>query len=231
MKRSEMNAAIADAMALFYDFKLRLPPWAYWTPDQWRNVGSEADEIRNHGMGWIVTDFGSGDFNSCGLTVFVVRNGRLVDGKPATSKTYAQKFFLIRPGQKTPYHFHWMKTEDLLNHGGGRLNVQLAWPNPDERSLSTREVRVQIDGIKHRLPAEGLITLEPGQSVEFPPMLSHQFWGHPGDGKVFAGEVSSLNDDSKDNCFLGLDVDRTPIVEDELVQYLLLNEYPSAVAV
>jgi len=30
------------------------------------------------------------------------------------TKTYAEKYMVVQPGQVTPWHFHWCKTEDLL---------------------------------------------------------------------------------------------------------------------
>jgi hypothetical protein len=211
-------------------YKLHLPPWAYWMAKDWQTVGSEADEIKKHGLGWVATDFGSGDFSKVGLLIFVSRNGCLHDNKPVTTKTYAEKVMIVQPGQVTPYHFHWCKTEDLINRSGGRLSVELAWASDDEKSLSDRTVEVQKDGIATRLKPGERMVLQPGESVTFPPRLCHQFYGYPEDGTVLAGEVSSLNDDSTDNCFLGNPFQRTPIEEDEPRKYLLIGEYASAAA-
>ncbi|HEY9772962.1 MAG TPA: D-lyxose/D-mannose family sugar isomerase [Planktothrix sp.] len=225
MKRSEINRAIAEATEVLSQYRFSLPPWAYWTAKEWQNIGSEADEIRKHGLGWIVTDFGSGEFAKCGLIIFVARNGCLQEDKPTTTKTYAEKVMIVQPGQVTPYHFHWCKTEDLINRSGGRLAVQLAWAAEDEQSLAQTPVDVQVDSIRRRLKPGEKLTLQPGESVEFPPRLCHQFYGFPEDGTILAGEVSSLNDDSADNCFLGKPFARTPIVEDEPIKYLLNSEY------
>ncbi len=135
------------------------------------------------------------------------------------------KMFVVQPEQVTPWHFHWMKTEDLINRGGGRLEVELAWAADDEKSFDEREVRVQVDGITKIIPSGGKLILEPGESVTLPPKLCHQFCGHKGDKTVLAGEISSLNDDTKDNCFMGKTVDRTPIIEDEAPRYSLTGEY------
>jgi D-lyxose ketol-isomerase len=225
MKRSEINRAISEALELFDQYKFRLPSWAHWTIADWRQIGSEADEIRRHKLGWMVTDFGSGVFKEVGLLICVVRNGCLHEHEPLTTKTYAEKFMIVLSGQVTPYHFHWHKTEDLINRSGGRLVVELAWANDDECSLSDRRVVVQVDGLtKHIDPGQKLV-LQPGESVTFPPKLCHKFYGYPDDGTVLAGEVSSLNDDATDNCFLAKPCERSPIIEDEPRKYLLCDEY------
>ena len=61
-----------------------------WTPEEWRRKGAECDEIRACKLGWDVTDFGSGEFNRRGLTLFCVRNGR--QGEP-NGKPYALNLF------------------------------------------------------------------------------------------------------------------------------------------
>ncbi len=226
MKRSRINRLIEEGLEFFDRHGLKLPPWAKWTCSDWQeHLGAESLEIRSHGMGWNLTDFGSGDFEKSGLLLFILRNGLLKDEKPQDTKTYAEKAMMVRPAQITPWHFHWLKTEDLINRGGGRLEVELGWASDDERSISGKEVIVQVDGISRKLPPGGKLVLEPGESVTLPPRLCHQFCGHPKDQMVCVGEVSSLNDDSKDNCFIyGLPPGK--IEEDEPRKYWLCTEYP-----
>ena len=38
---------------------------------------------------------------------------------------YAEKVLIVDPDQVTPFHFHWVKTEDIINRGGGELVVQV----------------------------------------------------------------------------------------------------------
>lgn len=224
MKRSQIDRLIDQALSLCAEHSFHLPPWSSWTCDNWKTAGAEADEIRNHGLGWNATDFGGGNFEQQGLLLCVIRNGWLKDGKPATTKTYAEKAFIVGPEQVTPWHFHWIKTEDLLNRGGGRLQVEVAWAGGDEKSLADKPVEVKIDSILRTVKPGVPLVLEPGQSIEFPPRMWHKFYGKAGDPKVIAGEVSSLNDDATDNCFL------TPftagrIEEDVQAKYPLLSEY------
>ena len=75
MKRSEINRLIEDAKKLLHKNQMRLPPFAYWSPADWKKKGAECDEIRECRLGWDITDFGSGKFNEIGLSVFTVRNG------------------------------------------------------------------------------------------------------------------------------------------------------------
>lgn len=227
MNRSQINRLIDEAITFFDSHKLRLPPWAYWTCDQWQSqLKQDTIEIRTHGMGWNVTDFGSGEFDSRGLLLFIMRNGLLKNNTAQDTKTYAEKAMMVRPGQITPWHFHWMKTEDLINRGGGRLEVELGWANDAENDIDSRDVIVQVDGITRSIPAGGKIILEPGESVTLPPKLCHQFCGHSGDDRICVGEVSSLNDDSKDNCFI-FGLPKMQIHEDEARKYWLCTEYPT----
>ena len=39
MKRSEINAAIARAKAVLDQYDFHLPPFAFWTPEAWREKG------------------------------------------------------------------------------------------------------------------------------------------------------------------------------------------------
>jgi D-lyxose ketol-isomerase len=226
MKRSQIDRLIDEAIGFFDSHHLKLPPWAYWSTKDWQEHLDESSlEIRTHGMGWNVTDFGEGEFDKKGLLLFIIRNGLLKNGTPADSKTYAEKAMMVRPGQITPWHFHWMKTEDLINRGGGRLELELGWASDDEKSIDSRAVEVQVDGISRRIPAGGKIILEPGESATLPPKLCHQFAGCANDKSICVAEVSSLNDDNTDNCFI-FGLRKSPIVEDVSRKYWLCNEYP-----
>ncbi len=83
-------------------------------------------------MGWDITDFGSGDYEKIGLFLFTIRNGRQADLKRMRGKLYAEKLLIADVGQVTPMHFHWNKSEDIINRGGGDLVIQLYNSTPDE---------------------------------------------------------------------------------------------------
>ena len=226
MKRSRINALIRVAEAFFVKHRFRLPPFGHWTPDQWSSKGHSADEIRKNCLGWDLTDFGRGSFESLGLLLFTSRNGD--SGDHHDSKCYAEKIMIVRERQVTPWHFHWMKVEDIINRGGGNLVVELAWATPDENGLDDREVEVSCDGVVRTVPARGKVALRSGESITLPPKLYHQFYGEEGKGTVLVGEVSKTNDDNTDNRFLD-DMGRFPQIEEDEAPYrLLCTEYPPA---
>ena len=45
MKRSEINAIIDHTIDFLHKHDIKLPPFGYWTPDQWQTKGSECEEI------------------------------------------------------------------------------------------------------------------------------------------------------------------------------------------
>ena len=223
MKRSEINGFIREAEDFYRQYRFSLPPFAAWSPEDWQSKGREADEIRSNNLGWDLTDFGSGDFLKIGLFLFTVRNGNVAD--PA-SKRYAEKIMIVRERQVTPWHFHWMKAEDIVNRGGGSLVIELANATRDESALAETDVDVSTDGVRRRIEARGRIVLSPGESITLVPRLYHTFWATEGAGQVLVGEVSSVNDDATDNRFLDAPGRFPDIHEDEPPYRLLCNEYP-----
>jgi D-lyxose ketol-isomerase len=222
MKRSEINDIIREADAFLKEYRFRLPPFAYWTPDEWRTKGEEAREIVAHGLGWDITDFGGGDFDKLGLFLFTVRNGAVENLKKGEGKVYAEKIMMVREGQVTPMHYHWLKTEDIINRGGGKLAIRL-YNATEDGELDDTSVVVSMDGVQHTVEAGGIVRLKPGESITLTPGMYHEFWGE--DGKVLVGEVSSVNDDNTDNRFHE-PVGRFPdIEEDEPPLYPLVGDY------
>lgn len=225
MKRSEINGVMRDARAFFDTYQFRLPVWAKWSPEDWAQAGPAAAEVVQNGLGWDITDFGSGDFAAQGLLLFTIRNGN--PNRPGDRKPYCEKIMIVREGQVTPCHTHAQKIEDIINRGGGNLVLELA--NSDgQGGLSDQPVTVSIDGLEQTVEARGRVSLKPGQSITLPQGLYHAFWGEEGAGPVLVGEVSTVNDDTGDNLFLE-PVGRFPeIDEDEPPLHLLCNEYPAA---
>ena len=220
MKRSEINAIMRSASSFIHECGLFLPPFAAWSAADWQAKGAEAQEIVEHRLGWDVTDFGSGDFARCGLFLFTIRNGH--PAKPQ-SKPYAEKLLIALEGQVTPLHFHWKKTEDIINRGGGILAVKLYNSTPDEALDAQADVHVSTDGVARVVPAGGVVELRPGESITLTPYLYHEFWGVG--GRVLVGEVSSVNDDAADNRFYQ-PIGRFPTIEeDEPPLHLLCTDY------
>ncbi len=223
MKRSDINAIMRNAIAFMREHDFYLPPFAFWTPQDWATKGEEAREIVEHQLGWDITDFGQGDYEKIGLFIFTIRNGTMEALRKSHGKVYAEKLLIVDVNQVTPMHFHWSKAEDIINRGGGDLVVQLYHSTPDE-CLDTSDVTVAVDGVARTVKAGGLVRLSPGESIFLPRGLYHTFWGE--EARVLIGEVSSINDDTTDNRFHEK-VGRFPAIEeDEPPKYLLFSEYP-----
>lgn len=221
MKRSEINQKIREALEFFELMNFRLPPWGYWSPAQWEQNKGACQDIFSGSLGWDLTDFGSGDFSTSGLLLFTIRNGNPERDK----RPYAEKIMIVDENQLTPTHFHWKKTEDIINRGGGNLVLEL-FPSDEDEQIADRPFSVSTDGITSFLEPGDKVVLSPGESITLYQGLFHNFYGEPGKGKVLVGEVSSVNDDEDDNNFL--DAVRFPqITEDEAPEYLLAGDYPA----
>ena len=222
MKRSQINAILQSAQDVFDHYQFRLPPWAAWSPADWQARRDDCREVVDCQLGWDITDFGSGRFAERGLTLFTLRNGRLGQG----SKTYAEKIMVVEDGQETPAHFHFQKTEDIINRGGGLLVLQL-WNSDDAQGKADSPVRVSIDGIVRTVDAGGYVRLAAGESICLTRGLYHRFYG---EGRVLVGEVSQVNDDHADNRFFET-LGRFPSVdEDQAPWRLLVSDYAKWVA-
>ena len=222
MKRSEINHIIRDAEQFIAAQKFHLPPFARWSPSDWRTKGSEIREITENSLGWDVTDFGLNDFAHKGVLLFTIRNGTLAQLAQGTGKVYCEKILVCQPEQFVLHHFHKAKTEDIINRGGGRLEIVLQQANHSGR-FSNDELSVSLDGVRTTVQAGGTLILEPGESITLEPYQSHQFRAL--DSSVLVGEVSTVNDDANDNFFFE-PVGRFPkIEEDELPYRLLCTEY------
>lgn len=224
MKRSEINEIMRQGLAFVRDSRFFLPPFSFWSPEEWAQRGPESQEIVDQQLGWDITDFGSGNFAEEGLLLFTLRNGTFAELKKPLGKIYGEKLLIVQPGQLTPTHFHHQKMEDIINRGGGKLVVQL-WNSTPDNELADTDVTVSCDGVHRTVAAGDTITLEPGESVCLPQRLYHAFWGHKDHGPVLVGEVNRVNDDRIDNHFHG-SVGRFPeIEEDEVPLHLLTMDY------
>ena len=227
MKRSEINRALKEMEAVCAKYSCYLPPFCAFTPEQWKSAGPEYDEVRDCMLGWDITDFGLGNFAETGFSLITIRNGnrRMPDRYP---KAYAEKLLYLREGQHCPNHFHWYKTEDIINRGGGNVLIRVYNSLADEEIDYTSDVTVHTDGRTRTVPAGTQIRLRPGESISIRPLLYHDFSVEKGSGNVLLGEVSQCNDDNTDNRF-NPPVGRFPRIEEDEPPYrLLCNEYPPA---
>ena len=223
MKRSELNKIMREAVEFADKMNFKLPPFAYWSPEEWAEKGHEYDEIRDNMLGWDITDFGSGDFMKIGLLMFTIRNGNFTD--PKYVKPYAEKLLIVEEGQITPYHFHWKKMEDIINRGGGNLMIKV-YNSTEDGEFADTDVEVMVDGRRYFVPAGSVVCIKPGESITLPTGQYHKFWAEG--GKTLVGEVSKVNDDRVDNRFYEPTGRFPEIDEDEAPLYLLGNEYPKA---
>ena len=228
MKRSEINKVIKEFEGLLNEYKFALPPFCHFTPEEWAEKGHEFDEIRDNALGWDVTDYGEGHFDTLGLALITIRNGNAKD--PKYTKVYAEKIMMVKEGQISPNHFHWNKMEDIINRGGGNVLIRVYNSLPDEEIDYVSDVTVHTDGRMRIVPAGTQVRLTPGESIFIPQRLYHDFSVEPGTGPVLLGEVSQCNDDNTDNRF-NPPVGRFPSIEEDEPPYrLLCNEYPPAKA-
>jgi D-lyxose ketol-isomerase len=224
IKRSEVNRIMREADRFIRSFGYILPPFAYWSPAEFRERRGEAGAIVDTNMGWDITDYGLGDFERMGLFLFTVRNGRATDLPKGRGMLYAEKAMISRKDQYSPMHRHDLKAEDIINRGGGTLVIEL-FGDTDGRCDKGKGVTVVCDGVPRSLPPGGKLRLAPGESVTLMPKEHwHAFWGEGGD--VFIGEVSTVNDDMTDNVFDDPRVARfSGIEEDEEPWHLLVSDY------
>jgi len=223
MKRSQINFVIEKAKQLLHQNGIRLPPFAYWSPAEWKTKGTECEEIRRCGLGWDITDFGSSDFERIGLVVFTVRNGHRTVA-PYQGKTYCEKILIVGEDQHTPMHFHSFKQEDIICRCGGNLVCQVYARGLDGK-LAHDDLSISLDGVRRIVGAGTKLMLKPGESVTLPPFLYHEFWAEAGSGPAIVGEVSKVNDDATDNFFLNAPGRFPKIEEDEPPIHLLCTEY------
>ena len=227
MKRSEVNRALKEMEAACVREHCFLPPFCHFTPEEWKSKGHEYDEVRDCMLGWDITDYGTGNFEKYGFSLITIRNGnrRMADRYP---KVYAEKLLYLKEGQYALNHFHWSKTEDIINRGGGNILIRVYNSLPDEEIDRESGVTVHCDGRTLTVPAGTQIRLAPGESIHISRRLYHDFSVESGTGAVLLGEVSECNDDVTDNRF-NPPAGRFPQVEEDEPPYrLLCTEYPKA---
>ena len=160
-----------------------------------------------------------------GFALITLRNGN--QNNPKYKKVYAEKLIMLKEGQRFPCHFHWNKSEDIINRGGGTMIIHV-YNDAGDGSRSTEDVLVNRDGRSYLVPAGTGVELKPGESITLWPHQYHDFDTVPGTGDILIGEVSMCNDDNTDNRFYE-PVGRFPKIEEDEPPYrLLCNEYPPA---
>jgi D-lyxose ketol-isomerase len=237
MKRSEINRWLQESREFMESLNWQLPPFADWELQEWQEIMESPDlqaeyqEIIQKGLGWDLSDFGSGDFYQTGLVLFTLRNGDL-----GTPRDYAEKIMVQRENQVTPWHYHWTKAEDIINRGGGRLIIELYHPDRSEtikpkdpwvpgKFDTQKPITYSHDGMTSTVSPGTAVSLRPGESITLPPCVYHKFYAQEGHGWVMIGEVSKVNDDTSDNRFYTEMPRYVAPEEDELPKYVLCHEY------
>ncbi|WP_298908381.1 D-lyxose/D-mannose family sugar isomerase [uncultured Aliiroseovarius sp.] len=225
MKRSRINQIMAEADEMIRQHGFVLPPFAYWTPEEFKAKRDVARNVITARCGWDITDYGDGRFDEMGLFLFTLRNGRLADLQRGGGMCYAEKLLISRQDQLSPMHTHVIKAEDIINRGGATLVIELYGSDDDGNFAEDRGGTVYCDGIQRDFAPGEKLKLAPGESVTLMPGDWHAFWGEGGD--VLIGEVSTVNDDETDNIFRAPIGRFAEIEEDEAPTHLLVSDYKS----
>ncbi|MCB5409274.1 D-lyxose/D-mannose family sugar isomerase [Pseudogemmobacter faecipullorum] len=223
MKRSRVNEIMAAADEMIRHYGFTLPPFAYWSPEQFQARKAEASRLIAGRCGWDITDFGDGRFDEMGLFLFTLRNGSLADLQRGGGMCYAEKLLISRQDQISPMHTHFLKAEDIINRGGATLVVELYGSDDKGGFAEDRGGLVRCDGIDRPYGPGERLKLAPGESVTLMPGDWHAFWGEGGD--VLIGEVSTVNDDLTDNIYR-LPIGRFAEIEEDVAPtHLLVSDY------
>lgn len=222
MKRSRINRIMAEAHDMIRRHGFVLPPFANWTPDEFR-ARAQGTRIAEARMGWDITDYGQGRFDTLGLFLFTLRNGRLADLRGGGGMAYAEKLLIARQDQLSPMHTHVIKAEDIINRGGAALVIHLCGSDDRGGFDPNRGGVVFCDGVPRAYGPGEKLRLAPGESVTLMPGDWHAFWGEGGD--VLIGEVSTVNDDVTDNVFVDPIGRFAEVEEDEAPLHLLVSDY------
>ena len=143
---------------------------------------------------WDVTDFGLGNFEKYGLVAVNL----------AEQPEYCEKIMYVKKGQITPMHYHAIKKEDIICRWG-ELAIKLAGDEP--------YISLQVNGEYRDIPVNEPLVLRAGERITLIPGARHEFWAHS--DYAIVGEVSTANDDQKDNFFDNPDVGRFSQIEED----------------
>lgn len=225
MKRSEIDKQIDWAIGACEKLHCALPGFAYWSPKQWEENKASTEHLRKVGMGWDVTDYNSNEFDKVGAVLFTLRNGEVAH--PESGQVYCEKYIAMKAGQMLPCHFHYFKTEDIINRAGGTLRVYVwnSTPGFDGYQKDLKgDVHLLCDGQPVTVAAGGYVDVTVGNSITLTPYIYHAFTAVAEAGDLIVGEVSRVNDDAADNHF-NPPVDLPPIEEDAPAKHRLCGGY------
>ena len=162
MKRSRVNRIMAEADAMIRRHGFTLPPFAYWSVEDFRARKDMAARVTAARMGWDITDYGQRRFDQMGLFLFTLRNGDLADLRRGGGMCYAEKLLISRQDQLSPMHTHAIKAEDIINRGGATLVVELYGSDDRGGFAPDRGGVVRCDGIARPFGPGEKLRLAPG---------------------------------------------------------------------
>jgi D-lyxose ketol-isomerase len=222
MQRSFIDRRV-DAMLEFCDrCAFKLPRFAQWGANEFRADLESAKRIAEGGLGWNIVEFTPDAFLHEGLSLFVLRMGDWRELSKGAGRLYSEKALFAEDGQRTPRHYHVVKTEDIMNRGGARFVIELFKVDRAGRQLD-EHVRALKDATMIEVAAGGRVRLDPGESLVLEPFVAHSFWAEG--GATLAGEVSLVNDDASDNYFLPPLAAPAPIEEDAPMRHPTVRDY------
>ena len=149
---------------------------------------------------WDVTDFGLGDCRRHGLVLVNLTE----------QAEYWEKLLWARRGMTTPCHCHRRKKEDVICRWGA-LRVRLWEGHPDTGPGGT--LSVPVNGEPRSLRSGDAVDLAAGERVTIVPGVYHEFV--PLSDEAILGEVSTFNDDARDNFFADPRAGRHPAIEED----------------
>lgn len=141
--------------------------------DEWQKHADEIDVLRQVGLGWDITDFGSNNFDKIGAVLFTIRNGK--PNCEGIGSPYAEKILIFKEGQRLPIHYHAIKTEDIINRGEGIMEILFYKRNDDGGVDYESDVEYFSDGIKCIAKAGEPVYITTGNSVRLDPFVNHTF--------------------------------------------------------
>lgn len=160
---------------------------------------------------WDVTDCGSGNFDRCGIVLVNL----------AEDPLYCEKLIYMRKGQTIPLHTHRVKQEDIICRRG-RLSMEL-WAGHPDTMRPGEPFSLKRNGTAFTAQSGVPFELAAGERVTLVPGVYHRF--EPTVAASVIGEVSTANDDLRDNIFADASVARFPdITEDEPATHRLVSD-------
>ena len=158
---------------------------------------------------WDVTDFGLGRYRRQGLVLVNL----------AEEPEYCEKLMYALAGMTTPAHCHQKKKEDIICRWG-QLAVVL-WR--DAAQKEGEPLSLKINGHVIEVMTGETLSLHAGERVTLMPGVYHEFF--PTSEECIMGEVSTANDDLRDNFFVNPDIGRfSGIEEDEAPLISLVSD-------